>query len=63
MNRRLVMLSLALCSGFGGVARGDAQNYPTRPLRIVVRYPAPALTGLLGGRSRGEGEQAVGRQS
>ncbi|MGZ5092523.1 MAG: hypothetical protein ACXWCY_10155 [Burkholderiales bacterium] len=36
MNRRLAMLSLALCAGFGAVAPADAQNYPSRPLRIVV---------------------------
>jgi tripartite-type tricarboxylate transporter receptor subunit TctC len=47
MNRCLAMLCLALCAGFGGVARADAQSYPSKPVRVVSTFSPGGTNDLL----------------
>ncbi len=45
---RLVLSTiLAVAIGLGGIAAVSAQNWPTRPIRIVVPYPAGGPTDVL----------------
>ncbi len=46
MNR-IITLAIAMCLAFAGIARADEPDFPTRPIRVVVPYPAGGLVDLI----------------
>lgn len=47
LTRRLTLAALAVATTFGAVGVASAQNYPDRPIRMVLPFPPGGVTDLL----------------
>jgi tripartite-type tricarboxylate transporter receptor subunit TctC len=45
--KRMIMLAIAASLAFAGAARAQDTDYPTRPVRVIVPYPAGGLVDLI----------------
>ncbi len=45
--KRIITLTIATCLALAGIARAEEPDYPNRPIRVVVPYPAGGLVDLI----------------